>query len=383
MPKASRAKSRDIRRIQEILKLSYTEAKTALEATGLIRSEWTQYGWYRLLPYEAMSLELAISTAHVLEKSGTIEELLRSEKVPENANSSLTWPDSDPESGAEFGPRLNARAAFVYAMEAAGLENPFTLGELAHVLAALGVYEHKIDIAGRHYWTIGNLVRTVEVLSLPDEWVAIEEEAWWRTMTLKPAFYLSEWIVEKKWPSRVKTSIGKLSAGSGMKEEGVRNALDGLLFKERAALWRNSRNLDRAEARELDSNARFEIELIAIEEEESGNEAPLDDWEDLSLETIQWTESPWTICLAAAETIGLSDGPGQLLAELPFRLSVRKGSTSVTSIAELAAGNAVSPEAAARSSMELERIGALRWNSQKQVAEVAQYAPFRSASKGQ
>lgn len=86
---------------------------------------------------------------------------------------------------------------------------------------------------------------------------------------------------------------------------------------------------------------------------------------------VRWTSSPWRCVRRALRDKRVSRDAAELMAVLGLTLTQPTGETSIASLAELAAAQALSIEAGIEAMFELERPGALRWDPERHEVEMA------------
>jgi hypothetical protein len=181
-----KARKRAIRYRMVVAAEAYSVAArhAGLGGASYLRRDWHDSGWQRLLPTGAMLIEAAVGTATVREIDGTLEDLIArlgyagTISLPYGLDAPLTWVEHDADEETR-GLCEQARAAFHTAVAATGRPVPTTIGELAALLAELGVYQHTATADGMHRWrSEADLPPMVDVLPLPRAWV--EHEVMWR-----------------------------------------------------------------------------------------------------------------------------------------------------------------------------------------------------------
>lgn len=174
----------------------YSVAARAIELgrPGYHRSDWWTSGWLRLLPFEVTaSLEVAITSATVYDGGATLNECLSRYDFrgdfPHGVATQIDWDwfgSGYDEESLEL--RRADQSAFRSSLDDLGFPHPQTVGELAHVLSRVGLYERieeGFEVAVFKAPEV--LLSPGEALPLPSAWLERDEEIRWRMVTSKAA----------------------------------------------------------------------------------------------------------------------------------------------------------------------------------------------------
>ncbi|QXV57444.1 DUF6042 family protein [Amycolatopsis sp. TNS106] len=355
----------------------YLRAARDLDDSGsgfsYLRTDWSNSAWPRLMPLEAMTLELIIGTASVTDQDGDLADLIAahpaSSKLDKGPDTVLTWQYRDEEDAETAALRAEAQAAFTDAVTTLGRPVPTTLADLAHLLAELGVYQHTREPDGKHRWRAPQAIpRLQDVLPLPCYWTEREDRVRWFTETSGAALTLQRSLRGHHGEDQVDTTMQRLGDETGMPIAAVRAGLDGLMYRFNVEVLRHETPVTREDLDGLAEHARIRL-VIDWTNFETSLDPDQDDDEDMQL---VWDNAPWSTYRAIAADAHIIDGAHEVLGHMPFTISQPDGNTFSTSLADLAIGNAMSTGALADSFLELEKAGLLRWSAERQLAEMAE-----------
>ncbi|MDT7783037.1 MAG: hypothetical protein QOF58_1456 [Pseudonocardiales bacterium] len=364
-----RAHQRKIRVLAERTGLPLRKAAWLHEAGGVscTRSDWTASGWHRLLPPIAFSLEMLIATATQTDADGDLDDLIAAhpvlaEQLPDRGATPLRWHEPGRESVEMERRRDQAREALRGALAGRGLTVPTTLRELADLLAQLGVYHHARGVDGRHQWRALHLP-VVDLLDLPVEWLAAENNARWLMVTSTPAAHLHRALAHTERVPTIPTTIDRLASDVDVTAAEVRLGLEGLLYQGVLTIDRHGAVLDSRQVREAPGHARIDLQM-------DWDRIPSpDDSTDTEQEMVCWNGSPWSVYRAAAADSHIPDATLEVLSFLPFVKSTPDGRMSTTCLAQFAASSGGPMSDVVESLFVLEVNGFIRWNDRKQRVE--------------
>jgi hypothetical protein len=189
--------------------------------------EWFDVGWMRFLPVEGLFLAALIGGATVARRSGGLNALAAS--APwfafrgRGLEAPLTWDHSDIDDDAEQRALdSQRRLQFAESCAARGLAMPETVRQLAHVMAALGIFEHNHD-----GWRVARpMPLPTEALTLAPENVADEDARRWRAANANASQAILQHLLSAHGkPSRMPTTITALAGTLGRSVEGTRFGL--------------------------------------------------------------------------------------------------------------------------------------------------------------
>ncbi|WP_020421094.1 DUF6042 family protein [Amycolatopsis sp. ATCC 39116] len=378
----SNKRNRNIRARMARTGESFTEAARAVDGDDLMyhRRDWAHSGWARLLPSSAHILETIVATATMENVDGNLRHLFKDRaarlRFPQGVATAVSWVEDHIDDKTRALSE-EAEAAFRAALAAAGRPVPGTIGELAVLLAELGVYQHSILPSGKEQWRAGpDLPAPEDVLALPASWLAREEERRWRLVTGRPALALARHLRNQGLKADLSTTILRLAQDSGLAADEVRRGLEGMAYRGWMTAHRHDAQLRHADLRELDEHARFtlrpDLEAMAAE---LTPEDP-DDSDDTADAVIDWNASPWKVYRSAEQDHDLSSESLAVLASLPFPIEHPGGSAGMLSLRDLAEAQGMSVEATVRALYELEGVGALKWDDERRRALTAGSVPF-------
>jgi Family of unknown function (DUF6042) len=361
----------------------YSVAQRSHRGGGVtyLRPEWHESGWNRLLPSAAIGLEAAISTATVLKIDGTLRHLIdrfgfaTAFRLSDGIDTPLTWHEGEEHDGETRAIKEDAERAFHGALDKMERPRPQTIGALADLLAEIGVFRHTVTPDGRHQWrTEGKLPEISDVLRLPDYWIEREQRFQWRSRTGKAACGLQQHLREIGRPTALTTTVELLAREAAVSESAIRDGIVGLLAEDCLRVQRHGKPLDANGLKRLAEHARFSLTLDWIQLDEQWTATGDDDLDRPS--EVQWQGSPWACCRNISRHSEISANAADLVASMPFQLLQPTGDIITTSLAELAASQGDPTSATVEACFELERVGALRWLGDQQVAELAGEGPF-------
>lgn len=363
---------------------SVAARRVGLGGASYLRRDWYDSGWQRLLPTGAMLIEAAVGTATVREIDGTLEDLIAglgyagTVSLPNGLDAPLTWVEQDADEETRR-LREQAQAAFHTAVAATGRPAPTTIGELAALLAELGVYQHTATADGTHRWrSEADLPPMVDVLALPQTWVEHEEGVQWLTRTGPAAYGLQAHLRERGRPAVLATTLERLATDSGVSPAAVRDSVEGLLFDGCVTVHRSGKIVEGAELTKLAVHAR--ITLTFDWPRLDHRWAAADDDEGTPSE-VRWMSSPWACYRGIVNDPGISAEAGRVIAYLPFMLAQANGESLTTTLAETAATQGISVASAVDAFFELEGHGAVRWDGSRQAVAVAGDSPFGTGGR--
>lgn len=364
-----RARQRKIRVLAERTGLPFGKAARLHDAGGVscTRSDWTSSGWHRLLPPIAFSLEMLIATATQADADGDLDDLIAAhpvlaEQLPDRGATPLLWHEPGRESAELERRRDQAREALRNALASRGLTMPTTLRELADLLAQLGVYHHTRGIDGRHQWRALQLP-VVDLLDLPAEWIAAENDARWLMVTSTPAVHLHRALAHSERVPTIPTTIDRLASDVDATAAEVRLGLEGLLYQGVLTVGRHGAVLDSRQVREVPGHARIDLQMDL-----DRLPAP-DDSADTEEEMVCWNGSPWSVYRAVAADSRIPEDALEVLSFVPFVKSTPDGRMSTTCLAQFAASSGGPMSDVVESLFVLEVNGFIRWNDTKQRVE--------------
>lgn len=367
-----RARKKKVRALMAVTGQGFTRAARDLDAgePAFMRTGWGTSAWARLLPREAMDLELVIATASVFDHDGELAQLIaaspNSGSFPRGVDTGLTWwgPDETDSGVAEL--REHAQATFAAAVTASGKAVPTTVADLADLLAALGVYHHTRTERGRSRWrVVPELPDIRDVLPLPQDWIDSEDNIRWIARIAGPALALRRALLVHRGCDQVDTTLQRLAAEADLSVRDVRAGLDGLLYRFPVVVVRHGTSLDRRSLATLPEHARISLVVDWASTEFAA------DTGDAAGDHIQvnWPSAPWhAYRMVAAQDV--PDKTRELVGYLPFGLG-STGATTSTFLAALAAEQRTTVEATVESLIELEVAGLVRWDAEAQRAEMA------------
>ncbi|MGH3937398.1 MAG: DUF6042 family protein [Pseudonocardiaceae bacterium] len=351
------------------------------DTVSFMRSGWSQSAWVRLLPVQSLTLEVIISTATARNQDGTLHQLIsrhpaRIFDLPEGADTLLTW-DDDKTDEQTHSLRQQAQAAFHSAVTQTGRFVPSTVVELAELLSELGVYQRISTPNGVHQWRAQTDIPAAgDVLPLPPEWIALEDDVRWRTVTAHLALDLSDYFRQHGRPAQLNTTVQRMSIDYGQSIERVRDALDGMIYRNWLTVQRRDLTINRDELRQLPDHARitliFDWSECDRRYDTEADDIELDDEniDDKNLSDLRWGTSPWAAFLSITENPQISEDSLSDFAHLPFRVKKPDGGTTVLSLDEMAAARCMSHTATAQVLRGLEQNNLLRWSKEHQYAEL-------------
>jgi Family of unknown function (DUF6042) len=373
---SERARKRKIRARMAVTGEPFTVAARALggDTVSFIRTGWGRSGWTRLLPLQSLTLETIISTATIRGQNGTLQELISRHvagihDLPQGVDTVLTWDDGDSDEQTDA-LRQRAKAAFHATVVKTGRSVPTTVAELAGLLTEVGVYQHISEPNGVHRWRAETDVPLVgDVLPLPFEWAAHEDNVRWRTVTARAAFGLSDHFRQRGRIARLDTTIERLGTDCATSTESVRNALDGMVYRNWLIVQRHEVSVDRGDLRQLPDHARIVLVLdwAALDD---GRVEEIDDEEDIDLSNIVWSASPWTVYQHVSQDPQISSSTLAVLSQLPFQAKKSDGSKFLTCLDEIAVSQGMSVKVAVDALGQLEQAGLVRWDTDHQHLEI-------------
>ncbi|KOV84613.1 DUF6042 family protein [Nocardia sp. NRRL S-836] len=260
-----RARKKKIRAHMAATGLRYLQAARDIDGSGhsYMRTAWSNSAWPRLMPQEAMNLEVVIDTASVLSQDGDLAHLVTthpaSNQFPNGINTVLTWQDND-DDGETAMLRRHAEAAFTAAVTALARPVPTTVADLADLLADIGVFEHTHTENGTEQWRAPlEIPDPMDALPLPADWIDREERIGWRTRTAGPAMALRRSLRAYEGRPQVDTTLQRLAGEADMPVSAVRAGLDGLMYRFGVSVLRQGTTLDRRDLDALAEHARIGI----------------------------------------------------------------------------------------------------------------------------
>lgn len=371
----NRARARQVRTHMAATGQPFTLASRALEHDGssYLRTGWSGSGWSRLLPLQAMSLEMVIVTATVTGQDGDLATLLAahpvSTRTPDGVHTALTWQDRDDVDDEDIELARHAQDTFVTAVAASGRPVPTTLVGLADLLADLGVYRHTLTSTGTHRWrTPVELPDPAEVLALPVDWTDREDQIYWVAHTHRPAAALARSLQTRHHDARhgrdtLDTTLQRLGADAEMPVDVVRDGLNGLMYRTGLTVLRRGVALQRRDLAAVAEHARIQlvVDWPAIE-------STLGDPDET--EEVMWGGPPWRIFRNVADDARVTEH-AFVVGLMEFRIRKPTGGTLLTCLNMMAQESGASVGSLASSLVELEEAGLLRWRTDEQVAELA------------
>lgn len=250
-----RARKKRIRAHMVATGQPYLQASREIDASGYsyMRTAWSNSAWPRLMPREAMNLEVVIGTASVLNQDGDLVQLVAdhpaSNQFPDGVDTALTWQDNEADEESTS-LRRQAQAAFTAAVTALGRPVPTTVAGLADLLAEVGVYEHTRALDGTDQWRAPlTIPDPMDVLPLPADWVEREDRVRWSTRTSGPAMALGRSLRAHQGRDQVDTTLQRLASEADMPIGAVRVGLDGLMYRFGMVVLRQGKPLDRPRPR--------------------------------------------------------------------------------------------------------------------------------------
>jgi hypothetical protein len=376
----NRARARQIRTLMAATGQPFTLASRALDQGGssYLRTKWNISGWSRLLPRQAMNLEMVIGTATVTGQDGDLAALVAahpiSTRYPDGLDTTLIWHDHDADDEIEDEDTKLASAAqtaFSVAVTASGRPVPTTLTGLAELLTDLGVYQHTLTGAGTHRWRAAeDLPDPIDVLPLPADWITREEQIRWASQTLGPATALARGLQSRHLDDArygqdsLDTTLQRLASDADMPVEVVRDGLDGLMYRAELTVQRQGVTLARRDLTTLAEHARIQLVI---------------DWPTLEstfgdpdeTKRVVWEGPPWRIFRSIADDRHMGDH-AFVIGLMQFRIRKPTGGSFITCLDIMAQQQGISVAAAASSLIELDEAGLLRWRVDEQVAELAE-----------
>ncbi|GAA2678527.1 DUF6042 family protein [Actinoplanes palleronii] len=333
-----------------------------------LRRGWTPSGWQRLLPYEAMFVEIAVATATVLDLDGSLDELFdqigisRAETLPKGSQTGLSWGISDDADMETNLLKIRSRESLRTALAARGLRLPTTVGELAETLATIGVYHHQTENGVERWRCEDDLPEVAQVLTLPDEFVQDEQRVALLTRILPATDQLFQHLRDRGRPEVLTTSVQRLADEATMDTSVVRVALDGMIRYREARVQRFSVDVAPADLEHLAGHARITLLL---------GWGPKDDHEEeIDLRSLRWSGPPWQVYQRVAEQFSQvgedKEGLITTLGALPFAARFSGGDSSFYSLAQAAVEGRTSVLAAAQAFQELADRGLLIWKHEIQ-----------------
>lgn len=375
----NRARGRQIRTLMAATGQPFTLASRALDQGGssYLRTQWSISGWSRLLPRQAMNLEMVIGTATVTGQDGDLAALVAAHPIsthyPDALDAPLNWQDHGADDQTDDGDTELARAAqtaFTVAVAASGRPVPTTLTGLAELLTDLGIYQHTLTGAGTHRWRApADLPDPAEVLPLPAEWIAREEQIRWASLTLGPATALARSLQTRHLDDArygqdgLDTTLQRLASDADMPVQGVRDGLDGLIYRAELTVQRQGVALARRDLATLAEHARIQlvIDWPALE----SSVGDLDETEE-----VVWEGPPWRIFRNIADNPQMGEH-AFVIGLMQFRIRKPTGGSFITCLDVMAQEQGISVAAMTSGLVELEEAGMLRWRVDEQVAELA------------
>ena len=294
----NRARKQAVKARMAVTGETYAQANRTLNDDGgysYMRNRWSRSSWPRLLPVQAMTLEMVIGTATLTDRDGDLPALFAAHAAiamyPDGANTILTWRDHDhdeagdqdgePDGGRDKDAGLDerdralvdrTRATFTTAVLDSGRTVPTTLADLAELLAGLGVYQHTRSGTGAHRWrTPEQFPDPTEVLPMPAEWLEREEQIRWLGSTNRPAVALARSLQDRDQRDGGRhrggqvgsrsydTTLQQLAAGADMPVEVARDGLDGLMYRAKMIVQRRGAVLQRPDIAFLAEHARIRL----------------------------------------------------------------------------------------------------------------------------
>jgi len=365
-----RSRKTKARKIMGQTGMPFSKAARLADAGGVspIRAEWTTSGWHRLLPVETWALEMIIGTATVDQVDGTLDELVAKHLAgpdwfPRGSDTELGAVVPEPGRPDDAHAREGA-AAFRFALAQLEAEVPATVGELAELLARVGVYHHTCGTDGVHRWRGEELPHVLDVLVLPEQWQDKENEARWRTTTGRAAGQLLDVLAAHKLSGASTTTLDRLAVDTTIPADHVRLGVEGLVHRGVLVVDQRGVQLDAGGVRRLAGHDRIALRVDwdqIDQDEEEGDGIP---------EQMVWSDSPWAVYRGISMTADVGPDLLETVAVLPFTRSTPDGQMSRTNLAELAAEQAAPVARVIDSLVNLEALGYLIWNAGKQRAEV-------------
>jgi hypothetical protein len=253
------------------------------------------------------------------------------------------------------------------AVEELGLSFPSTIGELAEVLARVGVYDRSISVDGVNQWRCEEeLPPVVDVLPVPEDWAEREQEVR-RLRVIPAASSLLRHFSAQGRPQEIKTSLGRLSQHCEVSESAVRRALEWLIDERALAVRRFTKTLSANDLKQVVEHLRIVITLDwNLINDQWGN---LDE-EEGDLSDLRWNGSPW-MCYREASQQGVGSEALKVMGFLPFRFTTPDEAGSIISLAELAVGQNLSVVGVVDALIELEKAGYATWDNKSQLLRLA------------
>lgn len=343
-----------------------TTSTTDDGATGYLRPAWIDGGWMRILPYEAMQLEVAITTADQHGHHGGIDDILRMESLlPYGQSTRLTWSSDDNDVETQW-KRDKSQEYLKQGLANIGYQMPTTVGELADLLDKLDVYEHTSFDDGSQRWHAPlDIPRVSDALPMPNEWHEAERSTKWTTVTSGPAFMILEHMEQRGRPDRYWTTVSQLANQCRSDPATIRAGIEGMNFRFDVTVERHDATVPIDWLAYLPDHARFSLLLdwSKIDLEDHGGDA------DVS--NFMFPDAPWREYFRCRD-LGLDETTLQVLGCVPFSL-VRPpgGHARPASLIQFAEGSGVSLEGAASSLIELEKSGYAWWVQDTQTLVVS------------
>lgn len=370
---SDRARKKKIRAHMAATGQSFLRSARELDGVdySYLRTAWSNSAWPRLMPLEAVHLEVVIGTASVLNQDGDLAKLVAnhpaSHQFPDGVDTVLIWQDSDDLDPDTVALQRHAKASFNAAASALGRPVPTTVAGLADFLAAVGVYQHTQAADGTHQWRAPNEIPDpLDTLPLPADWIEHEEHVRWNK-NAGPAIALRRALQAHRGRDQVDTTLQRLAAEADMSVHAARAGLDGLMFRFGLVVLRHGSRLERRDLTALVEHARIGL---VIDWTSSDFAVDLDNEHDDEMQMV-WEGAPWLIYRNIANDSRIPENSRDLVGYMPFAIGQPDGSTFPTCLAGMAAEQALSIDATVSSLVELETVGLLRWRVDRQLAELA------------
>ncbi|MEU7925089.1 DUF6042 family protein [Micromonospora sp. NPDC049107] len=339
------------------------------------RREWQLSGWQRLLPHDAMFVEIAVATATVLEIDGSLADLLdhlgvvRAGVLPEGTQTPLDWGISDDNDEETNLLKAHSRESFRSALSALDIREPATIGELADTLAAIGVYHRSVEDGVERWRCEDDLPPVAQVLTLTDQFVHDEERVALLTRIRPAVDHLLRHLRGRGCPEVVVTSVQRLADEASMGGPAVRDALAGMIRDGDTRVQRFMKDVDPADLERIAEHARITL-LLDWSRDAGEADHEDDDWDDIDLQHLRWSGPPWQVYQSLAEQFRQDDGDViAVLGALPFAVRFPNGNRIFYSMAQAAVEQRISVPAAAGALLELARNGLLIWNHEVQEVQ--------------
>lgn len=268
-----------------------------MDYLSLPSTSWMYSGWSRLRPLNLWDLMIVIGEATRQELDGDLQELLGLLPCPcsghgTGVSTPLVWHEDDPDDTEDEAEQSRSwarqcRQAFAEAARGLGLAEPATLGDLAAVLAGLGVLCRSTDDGVVRWRLPARPPAPTEVLPFADE-VRQREEKVRQDMQVDLHAGAIVPRLEHHDPQRAIT-ITDLARSCEMDPQWVRQALMKMVDSAEVVIERPEGVCGRQEVAELPEHARFLLtpHWARIDERYSAVEAgcprdekqPASDWD--------------------------------------------------------------------------------------------------------